>query len=79
MAWTQSVALGAKLGRRSTAYFEWFGIWSKNRREELDLSFLNVGIDYLITNNVLLDFRVGWGLTQQSDDLFAGVGGGLRF
>ncbi len=79
IAWTQSLALGAKLTRRSIGYFEWFGIFTYGREQEASLSFLNCGVDYLINNNMLIDFRVGWGVNEQSEDLFAGIGGGFRF
>ena len=79
VAYTQSVALGAKLTRRSTGYFEWFGIFTDDRDDDVSLSFLNVGVDYLISNNVVIDFRVGSGLNSDSDDIFAGIGGAIRF
>lgn len=79
IAWTQSAALGAKLTRRMTGYFEWFGIYTDGREEETTSNFLNGGVDYLLNKNVVIDFRLGWGLNDQSDDVFAGVGGGLRF
>ncbi len=79
IAWSQSIALGKELSSRSSGYFEWFSIWTNNRDEELSLGFLNFGVDYLLTNNLLFDVRVGWGLNEQSDNTFAGVGGAVRF
>ncbi len=79
VAWTQSFALGAKLTEKTTGYFEWFGIFTHAREDDNGLSFLNLGIDYLINDNLVVDFRIGWGLTSASDDLFAGIGGAIRF
>ena len=79
VAWSQSFALGAKMTRRITCYFEWYGIHTDGRQEELSTSFLNLGLDYLLSKNTVIDFRVGWGLTDDSDDLFAGIGGAFRF
>lgn len=79
IAWTSSMALGAEISEKSTGYFEWFGVFTHGREEERSLNFLNVGVDYLLSKNALLDVRVGWGLNEQSDDLFAGVGGAFRF
>lgn len=79
VAWTQSFALGARLTERTTGYFEWFGIFTDGREEEASLSFLNFGVDYLINKNLVIDARIGWGLTPESDDVFAGLGGGFRF
>jgi hypothetical protein len=44
-AYSQSVALGAKFTRRSTGYFEWFGVFTDGRGDEVSPNFLNVGID----------------------------------
>ena len=79
IAWTQSFALGAGLTKRSTGYFEWYGVFTHGRDDDNSLSFVNLGLDYLISNNVVIDFRVGWGLTRASDDVFAGIGGAFRF
>ena len=79
IAWTQSFALGARLTEKSTGYFEWFGIFTHGRDDDNALSFLNLGIDYLINKNVVVDVRIGWGLTEASDDVFAGIGGAFRF
>ena len=79
VAWTQSVALGAELTRRTTGYFEWFGIFANDRDEALRTNYLNIGVDYLLNNNMVVDVRFGWGLNNQSDDIFAGVGGAVRF
>ena len=79
LAWTQSFAIGKKVTEKSTAYFEWFGIFTHGREDEASLSFLNVGIDRYLSHNALIDFRIGWGLTEDADDVFAGVGGAFRF
>ena len=39
----------------------------------------NVGVDYYVTNNFVLDVRAGIGLSDDADDFFSGVGGGYRF
>lgn len=75
----QSVALGVELTEKYTAYGEWFGLFSDGLEENFSLSFLNVGVDHYLTDNFLVDFRIGVGLTEQSEDMFTGVGGGVRF
>ena len=77
--WSQSVALGFETGERTTLYAEVFGIFTEGRSEELDLVFFNIGFDYFLSQNSVVDFRVGTGLTGDSDDLFAGIGGAFRF
>ncbi len=77
--WTQSVALGVELGPVTTIYSEFFGIFTDGRSEDLELAFFNVGLDYYLSDDFVLDFRVGLGLTSESEDFFAGIGGGYRF
>ena len=78
-AWHQSVALGIPLLERNEAYIEWFGIRSAGLEEGFVQSYFNVGIDHLINENLVIDVRVGRGLTRDSEDLFVGIGGGIRF
>jgi hypothetical protein len=77
--WSQSVALGTELTENMTAYNEVFGLFSNGLEEELVSVTYNLGIDYYITDNFVVDYRVGKGLTPTSDDFFTGVGGGFRF
>jgi len=60
-------------------YAEWFGIYSDNLADEFSISIFNVGIDHYVTDNIVLDIRVGKGLSDDADDFFCGVGGGIRF
>ena len=64
---------------RNTLYVEWFGVFSSGREEEYSISVFNMGVDHYVTNNFVIDFRAGVGLTDDSDDFFTGVGGGYRF
>jgi hypothetical protein len=75
----QSVSLGYELTEQNTMYVEWFGEFSHGLADEFVLSVFNVGVDHYFTDNFVVDFRVGMGLTDDSDDLFAGVGGAFRF
>lgn len=79
LAGLQSVSLGYELTERNTLYAEWFGEFSHGLADEFVLSVFNVGVDHYFTDNFLVDFRVGMGLTDDSDDLFAGFGGAVRF
>jgi len=79
LAWTQSVALGTEIAERTTMYNEFYGIFSYGLEEDYAEVYFNIGADYYVTNNLVLDLRVGVGLTPDSDDFFSGVGGGYRF
>ena len=77
--WSYSVALGIELSRSSTLYLEWFGLASRALEDDFSLSFFNAGIDFYLSDNLILDLRAGKGLTDDSDDFFGGIGGGVRF
>ena len=79
LVWSQSVALGYELTERNTMYAEWYGLFSHALEDEFSMSIFNIGIDHYITDDLVIDFRVGKGLTEDADDFFAGVGGGFRF
>ena len=73
-----SITRPAELTRRPTGYFEWYGLYTTGWEDNLSEGFLDVGVDYSLINNAAIDFRISWGLTDDSDDLFAGAGGGVR-
>jgi len=79
VAWAQSVALGIPLSEQMELYLEYFGIVSDGLPQEFTLGFVNAGVDFLITNDLVFDVRLGRGLTTDSDDFFVGTGGGIRF
>jgi hypothetical protein len=79
MVWNQSVAIGTELTERVTMYNEWYTLCSSGLEDDYTIVIYNVGADYYVTDNFVLDFRVGMGLTRDSDDFFTGVGGGYRF
>ncbi len=77
--WSQSFALGSELTERITVYNEIYGLFSYNLIDNYSIVIYNVGVDYYVTDDFVLDFRVGAGLTADSDDVFTGFGGGFRF
>lgn len=77
--WTQSAALGVELTERTTMYAEYFGIFSHALADNFSLNFFNLGVDYYVLDNWVLDIRAGVGLSPDSEDFFGGVGGGYRF
>lgn len=76
---TQSAVVGLELTERNTGYVEWYGLFSTGLDEPLNLSFFDLGVDHYVTDNFVLDIRGGVGLTDDSDDVYIGVGGGYRF
>ena len=78
-AYTQSAVLGLELGEANTIYAEWYGVFSDGLEDEFVVSVFNVGVDHYVTDDFVLDIRVGVGLSDDSDDFFSGIGGGYRF
>ena len=76
---SQSAALGLELTESNVFYAEWYGIYSDGLVDEFVVSIFNIGFDHYLTDNFVVDFRAGVGLSEDSDDFFTGVGGGYRF
>jgi len=76
---SQSAVLGLELSELNVLYIEWFGIFSSGLEDDFVVSVFNVGLDHYITDDFVVDFRAGVGLTEDSDDFFTGVGGAYRF
>lgn len=76
---SQSIALGFEASEDITVYTEFFGFFSHGSEVNNTQIFFNVGADYYISDNFVLDVRVGTGLTKGAEDVFAGFGGGYRF
>lgn len=79
VVWSQSVALGIELTEQMTFYSEWFGLFSHALEDNFTITVYNVGVDYYLTDNLVVDLRAGVGLSEDADDFFTGVGGGYRF
>ena len=77
--WAPSVVLKVPLGEQINVHAEYFGILSTGKAEEFTHHFFSPGIHYLITPNLEVGVRVGWGLNDQSPRFFANAGFGWRF
>jgi hypothetical protein len=77
--WAPSVVLRAPVGERVNVHVEYFGLFSQDRKDDFVRQFVSPGVHYLITPNVEVGFRLGWGLTDQSARFFSNVGVGMRF
>ena len=79
IAWTESAGVGTHLSKCTTMYAEYFGIFSHALADNFSMHFFNLGIDFYVTPDFVLDIRAGKGLSSDADDFFAGAGGGYRF
>jgi hypothetical protein len=62
--------LGGEITERITMYQEFFGIFSNGLEDDYAEVYFNIGVDFYVTNNLLLDVRAGVGLTPDADDFF---------
>jgi hypothetical protein len=77
--YAQSLTVGLSLTEQIGMYNEVFGIFPHGAVETGPEYYYNGGFTYLVNNNLQFDIRAGWGLNDQSDDFFAGIGGARRF
>jgi hypothetical protein len=79
LVWSPSFAVGLEMTERVTMYNEVYGLFSHALVNDYRIVVYNIGVDYYVTDDFVLDLRIGMGLTPDSDDFFTGVGGGFRF
>lgn len=80
VVFSESISIGYEFSERITGYSEFFGLFTHGYGDNEDNQvYYNMGMDYYFTDDFLIDFRVGTGLTSDSSDFFCGVGGGFRF
>ncbi len=80
VVFSESISIGYEFSERITGYAEFFGLFTHGYGDNEDNQvYYNMGMDYYFTDDFLIDFRVGTGLTSDSSDFFCGVGGGFRF
>lgn len=77
--WAPSTVLKIPVGERWKAHAEYFGVFSDGREDETVQQFFSPGIHYLITSNLEVGVRVGWGLNQEAPNFFSNVGLGFRY
>lgn len=77
--WAPSTILKYHITEQVNVHAEYFGIFSTNKGEEITRHYFSPGVHYLITPNVEIGMRVGWGLNDQTARFFSNAGVGLRF
>jgi hypothetical protein len=77
--WSPSTVLKFRIGEKWNAHAEYFGVFSEGKERETTQHFLSPGVHYLITKNLEVGVRVGWGLNEQAPNFFSNVGFGWRY
>jgi hypothetical protein len=77
--WAPSTVLKIPLGQQWNAHLEYFGVFTANRADETAQHFISPGIHYLITSDLEIGMRAGWGLNHEAPNFFSNVGLGWRY
>jgi hypothetical protein len=77
--WAPSTVLKIPLGERWKVHAEYFGVFSDNRADETVQNFFSPGAHYLVTSNLEIGVRVGWGLNDEAPNFFSNAGLGWRY
>lgn len=77
--WAPSVVLKKSFGKRFNAHLEYFGQFTDQRAEAYVIHYLSPGAHVLVTPNLEVGVRLGFGLNEQSPNFFLNLGSGLRF
>lgn len=76
--WAPSIVLKAPVGESWKVHAEYFGIFSSGLADDRSPQYFSPGAHYLVTPNLEIGFRVGWGLNDDAAKFFSNVGLGLR-
>jgi hypothetical protein len=77
--WAPSTALKIPLGERWEIHGEYFGIMSSGKETSINVQYGSCGGHVLVTDDLELGLRLGWGLNETSPDFFANTGLGYRY
>jgi hypothetical protein len=78
-SWAPSAVLKVPLGEKWNSHVEYFGIFTAGKERNATKHFISPGLHYLVTRDLEIGFRLGWGLNDQSARFFSNVGVGWRF
>jgi hypothetical protein len=77
--WTPCAVLRVPLGEKLAVHAEYFGIFTTGKEANIVRHYFSPGMRYLVTPNLEVGVRVGWGLNDQSARFFSNLGFGWRF
>jgi len=77
--WAPSTVLKVPVLEQWTAHAEYFGIFSDGRAVDSTQHYFSPGVHYLVTPDLEVGVRLGWGLNDESANFFNNVGFGWRF
>ena len=78
-AWAPSAVFKVPFGEKWAAHAEYFGIFTTGKDTNSTKHFFSPGLHYLVSPDLEVGFRLGWGLNDQSARFFSNVGFGWRY
>ncbi len=77
--WGPSAILRVPVTIRWDVHAEYFGVFTQGLVDDSSRSFFSPGTHFLVTPNLELGFRCGWGVNVQAARFFSNVGFAYRF
>jgi len=77
--WGASTVLKVPVGERWTTHVEYFSLATTGKQDGFVKHYISPGAHFLVTPDLEVGVRVGWGMNDQSARFFANGGFGLRF
>jgi hypothetical protein len=77
--WSPSAVVKVPIGEKINVHAEYFSFFSRGREQDFVRHFVSPGVHYLITPDLEVGVRIGWGLNDQTSRFFTNVGFGYRF
>jgi hypothetical protein len=77
--WAPSAVIRVPLGERLAVHAEYFAIYTAGRAENTMKQYFSPGVHFLLTPDLEVGLRVGWGLNDPSARYFTNAGVGLRY
>jgi hypothetical protein len=66
------------LGERIDIHAEYFGLFSDHKQDEFVKHYFSPGAHYLVTPDLEIGVRIGWGLNDDASNFFTNAGLGWR-
>jgi hypothetical protein len=77
--WAPSAVVKVPLGERWSVHGEYFSLFEQGTAQDFTRHYFSPGVHYLVTPNLEVGVRVGWGLNEQAARFFSNAGFGWRF
>jgi len=77
--WAPSTVLKIPIGERWAVHGEYFGVFSQGRARDRSQNYFSPGVHYLVTRDLEVGIRVGWGLNHDAANYFNNIGLGWRY